>query len=263
MELIRIYIRAIGMLGSEKSTALWLAAANCALAVVGLAEPLLFGRVVDALSRDTPSFDTIVMWAGIGLFGIASSVIVAVFADRMAHRRRLAAMSGAFDRAITLPISYHAEKGSGAVVRNILTGTDMLFHTWLTFLREQLSAAVSILFLVPTAIYMDWRMAALLAVLAVIYAAINVVTVNRTYDGQAAVESYHIEVLGRVGDVLGNVTVVQSYARLQAEAAALRGLMGKLLIAQYPVLTWWGLSTVLSRAPRQSRWFASSHSVQF
>ncbi len=248
MELIRIYIRAIGMLGAEKSTAIWLAAANCALAIVGLAEPLLFGRVVDALSKDAPPFDTIAMWAGIGLFGIAASVIVAVFADRMAHRRRLAAMSGAFDRAITLPISYHAEKGSGAVVRNILTGTDMLFHTWLTFLREQLSAAVSILFLVPTAILMDWRMAVLLTVLAIIYAAINVVTVNRTADGQAAVERHHIEVSGRVGDVLGNVTVVQSYARLQAEAIALRGLMGQLLSAQYPVLTWWGLSTVLSRA---------------
>ena len=248
MELIRIYRRAIGMLGAERSTAMWLAAANCALAVVALAEPLLFGRVVDALSKDGQSFNSIAMWAVIGLFGIGASVIVAVFADRMAHRRRLAAMSGAFDRAITLPISYHAEKGSGAVVRNILTGTDMLFHTWLTFLREQLSAAVSILFLVPTAIYMDWRMAVLLAVLAVIYAAINVMTVNRTSDGQAAVEGHHIEVLGRVGDVLGNVTVVQSYARLQAEAVALRGLMGQLLSAQYPVLTWWGVSTVLSRA---------------
>ena len=248
MELIRVYIRAIGMLGAEKVMAMWLAVANCALAVVALAEPLLFGRVVDALAKGTPAFETIAMWAAIGLFGILASVVVAVFADRMAHRRRLAAMSSAFDRAITLPISYHAEKGSGAVVRNILAGTDMLFHTWLTFLREQLAAAVSILFLVPTAVYMDWRMAALLAILAIIYAAINVVTVNRTSEGQAAVERYHIEVSGRVGDVLGNVTVVQSYARLQAEASALRGLIGELLSAQYPVLTWWGLLTVLTRA---------------
>ena len=248
MELIRVYIRAIGMLGAEKKMATWLALANCALAIVALAEPLLFGRVVDALAKGTPAFDTIAMWAAIGLFGILASVVVAVFADRMAHRRRLAAMSGAFDRAITLPISYHAEKGSGAVVRNILAGTDMLFHTWLTFLREQLSAAVSILFLVPTAIYMDWRMAALLAVLAILYAVINVVTVNRTSAGQAEVERYHIEVSGRVGDVLGNVTVVQSYARLQAEATELRGLISQLLSAQYPVLTWWGLLTVLTRA---------------
>jgi ATP-binding cassette subfamily B protein len=41
---------------------------------------------------------------------------------------------------------------------------------------------------------------------------------------------------------------VQSYARLSDEAAALRRLMGDLLAAQYPVLTWWGVLTVLTRA---------------
>ena len=81
-----------------------------------------------------------------------------------------------------------------------------------------------------------------------IYAVLNAIVVNRTSGGQAAVERYHMEVSGRVGDVLGNVTVVQSYARLQAEASALRGMMGQLLSAQYPVLTWWGLLTVLTRA---------------
>ena len=248
MNLFRIYLRAIRMLAAEKGLATALALANCAIAIVALAEPLLFGQVVDALSKNGNTFNTIAAWAVIGLFGIFASVIVAVFADRLAHRQRLAAMTKGFDRAITLPISYHAEKGSAAVVRNILAGSDMLFGTWLTFLREQLAAVVSILFLVPTAIAMDWRMAALLAVLAIIYAVINIVTVNRTSDGQAAVERYHIQVSGRVGDVLGNVTVVQSYARLQAEASELRHLMGQLLSAQFPVLTWWGLLTCLTRA---------------
>lgn len=248
MNLIRVHLRAIAMLGAERTLAASLAAANCALAIVALAEPLLFGRVVDALSKGQQTASTIGLWAALGLFGIFASVVVAVFADRLAHRQRLAAMSRAFDRAITLPISYHAEKGSGAVVRNILAGTDTLFGTWLTFLREQLTAVVSITFLVPTAIYLDWRMAALLAVLATVYAAINVMTVMRTSDGQAAVERYHIQVSGRVGDVLGNVTVVQSYARLQAEAHELRHMMGELLSAQFPVLTWWGLLTCLTRA---------------
>ena len=248
MNLFHIYLRAIGMLGAERQLAAALGAANCALAVVALAEPLLFGRVVDALAKTQPTATTIALWAGVGLFGIVASVVVAVFADRLAHRQRLAAMSKAFDRAITLPISYHAEKGSGAVVRNVLVGTDALFATWLTFLREQLSALVSIIFLVPTAIYMDWRMAMMLGLLATVYAAVNVLTVNRTSEGQSDVERYHIQVSGRVGDVLGNVTVVQSYARLQTEASELRNMMGELLSAQFPVLTWWGVLTCLTRA---------------
>ena len=42
--------------------------------------------------------------------------------------------------------------------------------------------------------------------------------------------------------------MVQSYARLAAEMQAMRGIMDELLAAQYPVLTWWGLLTVLTRA---------------
>ncbi len=248
MKLISVYIRAVGQLMSERWLATSLVCANVGVGVVALAEPILFGRVVDGLSQGSAVFPLIVLWAGLGLFGIVAGVLVAVAADRLAHRQRLAAMSRAFERTLTLPISYLAERGTGATVRTILAGTDALFATWLTFVREQLSAIVSILFLVPTAIYMDWRLASLLAVLAVVYTILNVTVVYRTSDGQASVERYYIDVFGRVGDVIGNVPVVQSYGRLSAEAAALRDLMNQLLAAQYPVLTWWGLLNILTRA---------------
>ena len=248
MQLIKIHLRALGLLASERWLVVALISANVGIALVQLAEPILFGRVVDALSRREEAWFLISLWAALGLFGIVAGVIVAVAADRLAHRQRLAAMSNAFERTLTLPISYLSERGTGATVRTILAGTDALFATWLTFVREQLAAIVSILFLVPTAIVMNWQLASLLAILAVVYTILNVVVVYRTSDGQAAVERHYIEVFGRVGDVIGNVPVVQSYARLAAEASALRGMMSQLLAAQYPVLTWWGLLTVLTRA---------------
>jgi ATP-binding cassette subfamily B protein len=168
-------------------------------------------------------------------------------ADRLAHRRRLAALGQAFEHAIILPISYHAEKGSGAVVRTILAGTDALFWNWLSFLREQFVALVGILVLIPTAIYMNPTMAAILGVLAVVYVLANMLVAQKTSTGQAAVEQYHNNVYGRVGDVLGNVTVVQSYGRFASEVQAMRSIMAQLLTAQYPVLTWWGLLTVMTR----------------
>jgi len=51
-----------------------------------------------------------------------------------------------------------------------------------------------------------------------------------------------------VGDVLGNINVVQSFWRFNIEVSALRSLMSELLLAQYPVLTWWALLVVLTRA---------------
>jgi ATP-binding cassette, subfamily B, beta-glucan exporter len=248
MTILEVYRRALSLLAVERGHTIWVALSGVAVAAVQLAEPVLFGRVVDALSRGQEAFPTIGLWAALGLFGIVASVVVAVVADRLAHRQRLSALGLAFERAIILPISYHAEKGSGAVVRTILAGTDALFWNWLSFLREQLTAVVGIAVLVPTAITMNKSMAMILILLAALYLIFNLIVVRRTSNGQATVEQYHNNVYGRVGDVLGNVTVVQSYARLAAEMQAMRTVMSELLAAQYPVLTWWGLLTVLTRA---------------
>lgn len=246
--LLRTYARALGLLGRERRVVAVLAAANVAIGIVQLAEPILFGAVVDAITGGAHAFELIGLWALMGIAGIAAGVVVALHADRLAHRRRTAAMAAAFERAITLPISYHARAGSGRVVRTILAGTDALFMLWLSFFREHLAAFVGIGLLVPTAIAMDARLAALLAGLALVYVAINLVVVRRTQAGQQAVERHHQDVFGRVGDVIGNVTVVQSYARLAAEASELQDLMRRLLAAQYPVLTWWAVLTILTRA---------------
>lgn len=242
------YRRALMMLRSEGYLAAALVVAGMVIAVIQVMEQKLLGWVVDALAQGQGAFPYIGLWAVLGLIGIVASVVVSVAADRMAHRQRLVAIGATFERAITLPISYHAEKGSGAVVRAILSGTDSLFWNWLSFLREQLTAIVGIAFLVPTAIAMDWRMASILGVLAIIYLFLNMMVVRRTSEGQEAVEQHHSNVYGRVGDVLGNVTVVQSFTRLSAELQAMKDIMHQLLAAQYPVLTWWGLLTVLTRS---------------
>ena len=248
MSVWQLYKRALSFLAEERWVAIGVGAAAMVNAAVMLAEPVLFGRVVDALSRGQEAFPTIALWAALGLFGIVAGTAVSVVADRMAHRRRLAVMAQAFERAIILPISYHAEKGSGAVVRAILAGTDTLFWHWLSFVREQLTALVGIVMLIPLVIRMNATMAMVLGTLAVLYVIVNVLVVRKTSSGQETVEQYHTSVYGRVGDVLGNVTVVQSYARLNAEMQAMRAVMGELLAAQYPVLTWWALLTVLTRA---------------
>ncbi len=248
VSIVTTYRRALGLLAPERRLAGSLVAANVAIGIILLAEPILFGRVVDALSHGAGAFSLIGLWAGLGLFGILASMVVALAADRLAHRRRLIAMASAFDQAITLPISYHARKGSGAVIRAIQQGTDCLFGLWLAFMRDHLAALVSICLLIPTAVTIDVRMAGLLFGLGAVYLIANMFVFKRTIDQQGEVERYHRELAGRVGDVLGNVTVVQSYVRFEAESKALRSLMHDLLTAQYPVLSWWAGVMVLTRA---------------
>ena len=248
LALLRTYLRALAFLRAERRMATGLAAANVALALVQLAEPVLFGAVVDSIDIGGAVFELIGLWALLGLGGIAAGVVVSLQADRLANRWRTVAMADAFERVITLPISYHAQTGSGRLLRTLVAGTDALFLIWLGFFREHLAAAVGIVLLVPAALATDLRLAALLALLAALYVGVSLFVVRRTQAGQRAVERHHQDVFGHVGDVIGNVTVVQSYARPAAEASALQELMRRLLAAQFPVLTWWAMLTILTRA---------------
>ena len=248
LSLVQIYMRAIGLLSSEKYLATALATAEIVIAAIQLAEPILFGRVVDALSKGQNAFGYIGLWALLGLLAVVSGVIASINSDRLAHRQKLAHLARVFETAIALPQSAHASRGSGATIRTILSGTTALFWLWLGAMREQLTALFGIILLIPTAISMDVRMAAILLALAAAYTLMNVLVMRRTSSGQAAVETYETALSSRVVDVIGNVTVVQSYARLQAEADALRALSRDLLAAQYPVVTWWGILTVMQRS---------------
>ncbi|MBA2127651.1 glucan ABC transporter ATP-binding protein/ permease [Hyphomicrobium methylovorum] len=246
--LIQIYTRSLGLLASEKYLAIGLASAGVVIAAIQLAEPILFGRVVDALSKGESAYGYIGLWALLGLFGIIAGVIVGINSDRLAHRQKQVHLASVFEKAIAIPQSVHAARGSGATIRTILAGTTALFWLWLGAMREQLAAIFGILLLIPTAISMDARMAMILFVLAAAYTLMNVIVMQRTAVGQAAVESHESGLSSRVVDVIGNVMVVQSYTRLSIEADALRAASRELLAAQYPVLTWWGILTVMQRS---------------
>ncbi len=246
MELLRTYFRALRLLGPEKGLATLLVLANMTLGLIQLAEPVLFGRVVEALSKGQAARDLIFLWAGLGLFGILAGVLVAMAADRLSHRLRLSVLADAFESVISLPS--HEQSESGSTVRILLAGSDALFWMWLTFLREHLAALVSIAFLIPTAIQMQAQLAGILGVLAMVYTLANIIVVRKSQSGQEAVENHNSGVFGQVGDVIGNMTVVQGFERVHLEMASIKSLMRDLLEVQYPVLTWWAILTVLTRA---------------
>ena len=146
MSLIQIYKRALGLLAPEKYLAIGLAAAGVVIAATQLAEPILFGRVVDALSKGENAFGYIGLWALLGLFGIVAGVIVGINADRLAHRQKQAQLVSVFESTIALPQRLHAARGSGATIRTILAGTSALFWLWLGAMRDQVSALFGISF---------------------------------------------------------------------------------------------------------------------
>jgi ATP-binding cassette subfamily B protein len=253
----RLYGRVIALLAPERGLVVTLTVANLALAAMQFAEPMLFGRVIDLLSTSasrpadavwSEAALLLAVWAAVGLGGIAAGILVALHADRMAHRNRLAAMARYFEHVMELPLAYHRGTHSGRLLKVMMTGASHLFMLWLSFFREHLSTFVALVVLLPMTLLMNWRLAALLLVLMAVFAVMTLLVVQHTFAAQDQVEEHHSELAARASDALGNVLLVQSFVRLAIETGELRDVMRRVLAAQFPVLNWWALVTVLSRA---------------
>ncbi len=257
MSFLRIYLRVLGLLGSEVRLAGALAIANIVLAVAQFVEPVLFGHIIDALSGALPAgvaaaalalAPIIAAWVGFGLFVIVAGGLVAWFADWLAHRRRNIVLADYFEHVLQLPLSYHAGAHSGRQLKIMLTGTDTLWWLWVSFFREHFAAFVFIVVLLPTSLYLNWRLALPLLALCLAFAALTSLVMGRADAMQRAVERHYSDLAENAADALGNVAVVQSFARVELEVSALKGLVNSLLRAQMPVLSWWAVAAVLTRA---------------
>lgn len=257
MEFFRVYGRVIGLLRDERGLAITLALANIAVAALQFYEPVLFGKVVDLLSgaqgRSTEALwhdaiQLLLLWAAVGIGGIVANIIVSLQADRMAHRRRLGAMTRYFEHVLVLPFAFHHTQHSGRLLKIMLTAVDHLFGIWLSFFRENLATFVALFVMLPLSLFMNWRLGLLLIVLIIFFAIANAWVVSKTDRLQAEVEEYHSQLAGRASDALGNIHLIQSFVRLAAEAGEMHNIIRRTLEAQYPVLNWWALLSVLTRA---------------
>jgi len=251
MSLPRLYIRVLELLGKEARLGWILAAANLLLAAAQFAEPVLFGRIVDTLSGKSANgsaWPLLGAWAAFGLFTILSSAWVALQADRLAHRQRQAVLSSYFEHILQLPMTFHTGTHSGKLMKVMLGGTDALWRLWLGFFREHFAAILSVAVLLPLALYLNWRLAILLFLLCVVFTALTTFVVRKTYGLQSEVEQHYSDLSARASDALGNVALVQSFVRIDDEVQGLRLVARQLLAVQMPVLSWWALVTVITRA---------------
>lgn len=253
MPILRLYTRVLELLGKEARLGWLLAVANLLLAASQFAEPVLFGRIVDVLSGkavagSNSAWPFLIAWVAFGLFTIGCSAFVALQADRLSHRQRQAVLTSYFEHILQLPLTFHSGTHSGRLMKVMLNGTDALWRLWLGFFREHFAAILSVVVLLPLSLYLNWRLAILLFVLCIVFTALTTFVVRKTFGMQMAVEEQYSELSARASDALGNVALVQSFVRVESEVKGLRSVADQLLAAQMPVLSWWALVTVITRA---------------
>lgn len=247
MSLFQVYTRALSYLSVYKLRVSSIVVANVVLAVIAIAEPILFGKIIDAISNKGEVTPMLLMWAAFGVFNTVAFVLVAREADRLAHGRRASLITEAFGRIISMPLSWHSQRGTSNALHTLLRACETLFGLWLEFMRTHLATAVALVLLVPTAFVMDYRLSIVLVVLGALYVLIGKVVMSKTRDGQANVEGHYHTVFSHVSDAISNVSVVHSYNRIEAETKELKRFAQQLINAQYPVLDWWALASALNR----------------
>ncbi len=265
MHFIKVYARVLGLLRAEAGVALALAIANLAIAGFQFLEPMLFGRVIDLLSRSTSltrdalwsqAVRLLGAWAGVGLASIAAGILVALCADRLAHRRRLDVMGRLHAHVLSLPLAFHGASHTGHVMRVLHGGSEVLFGLWLDFFREQLSAWLAVVVLLPLTLMLNWRLGIVLVVLVVAFCAVTTFVIRRTEAKQQLAERQHNDLAATVQDSLTNVAVVQSFAMHQDERRRFSEMAARLVATQFPVLGWWAFVTVMGRAASTCAVFA-------
>src|SRR6267142_743967 len=248
MKFLRLYLRVLELLGREARLGWILALANLALASAMFVEPLLFGRIIDTLANaqarvsDLPLRDLMLLlgaWVGFALFTIVCSTLVALPADRLAHRQYQVVRTMFFEHVLQLPLSYYTGSHSGRLVKVMMTGTNTLWGLWLAFFREHFASFISLIVLLPLTLVLNWRYGLLLIALCGVFAVVIAVVVGRSESLQRNVERYYTDVAERTTDTLGNIALVQSFARIEMEVSGMRKMGEEVLGAQMPVLSWW------------------------
>jgi glucan exporter ATP-binding protein len=256
MKILRLYLRVLELLGREARLGWVLAIANLALASAMFVEPILFGRIVDTLANAQGHVAQMSLqhlwllvgaWVGFGLFIIACSTLVALHADRLAHRQYQVVRTMFFEHVLQLPLSYHTGSHSGRLVKVMMTGTNTLWGLWLSFFREHFASFVSLVVLLPLTLFINWRYGLLLIVLCGVFASLIAYVVGKSEKLQGKVERYYSDVAERTTDTLGNIALVQSFARIEMEVSGMRRMGEEVLGAQMPVLGWWAVTTVITR----------------
>lgn len=247
MTLFQVYSRALRYLANNKWRVTIVVIANVILAAITIAEPVLFGRIIDAISSGSDATNILILWAAFGVFNTIAYVAVAREADRLAHGRRASLLTEAFGRIISMPLSWHHQRGTSNALHTLLRASETLFGLWLEFMRTHLATFVALLLLIPTAISMDLRLSFVLMGLGTVYWFIGKWVMERTKEGQASVEEHYHSVFAHVSDSISNVSVLHSYNRIEAETKALKSFTERLLSAQYPVLDWWAFASALNR----------------
>jgi ABC-type multidrug transport system fused ATPase/permease subunit len=100
----------------------------------------------------------------------------------------------------------------------------------------------------PATLAVNWRFGIVLIGLVGFFAVAMNYVIRGTKRNQGEADGVYHLMASRVADALANLPMLQVFARTNDEAATYRAMGAQYLAAQFPVLAWWAIATIATRA---------------
>jgi ATP-binding cassette subfamily B protein len=166
----------------------------------------------------------------------------------MAHRNRLLVMGRYFEHVLSLPLSFHGDTQSGRLMKVHAAGLDNLFGLWLSFFREHLTDLHLRACAAAADHGLNWRLGLLLIAAGEPVRLVSAWVIRKTEAAQGQVEALHTPArrqrAGRAVQRRRRAVLLPPESR----GAAVRRHRPPGAGPPVPVLNWWAVVAVLTRA---------------
>lgn len=264
-----LYLRAFSLIRSSDQLMLHLnIVGNILLGIAMLAEPILFGKVVDRISdaavNGQPNsrlsiledlLPLLIAWASFSVFCIIVGSAISLHADCLAHNNQWlvtkrfykhALLNGVVNILSKSPSPNKKGSSSGGLKTVMSEGVGALFWNWLSIMRSDLSSLVSFIVLLPLSLYTNLYMGMCLLVLTVVLVLVANYVVNKAHGMQRETHDAYVASHELTADVFSHLPLLQCYDNLDREVRLFEECSDKVLRAQLPVLNYWAIEATFS-----------------
>ncbi len=168
-------------------------------------------------------------------------------ADRLAHGRTRFALTEAFGRIVSMPLSWHSQRGTSNALHTLLRACETLFGLWLEFMRQHLATAVRSSFSFRPPLPWTSRLSLILVRARCCLCDDQQVVMSRTKEGQAAVEGHYHTVFSHVSDSISKFRWFTATTASKLKRASLKKFTQRLAVGQYRCSTGGALASGLNR----------------
>jgi ATP-binding cassette, subfamily B, beta-glucan exporter len=255
IQMREVLSRSLRYLRGHRKQLLIIALTSLLVAATRVAEPVLFGHLIDSFGQISSSqtigmaqiFRLIAIMAVVSAIGVVMDYWTALTADRLVHTARWEVTQQYLVHVLSLSRSFHLKQEPGALSRCMIEANNYLYNMWLQLLREHAASTISIFIMLPVMVYLNAKLSLLLAALVVIFLAINIKISRMTDEGQGHAYGIERSIRSHIHDTVDNTILLQSYRKTDEVVTEFQGLVEKYLTKQFPVLRMWSVGYILTR----------------